>query len=105
MLQNLILALDCASTPSNLAQSKERKGSNVAIWQPWRAAAGRSVCGSRSGSPLSLSIALPRAIASVGPSFCPEAAAAAKSRWKQQINGGAVAEQRGLITADYNDID
>ena len=28
------LSLDCAPTPSNLAQSKERKGSNFAIWQP-----------------------------------------------------------------------
>ena len=27
------LSLDCASTPSNPAQSKERKGSNFAIWQ------------------------------------------------------------------------
>ena len=30
------LSLDCAPTPSTLAQSKERKGSNFAIWQPWR---------------------------------------------------------------------
>ena len=29
------LSLDCASTPSTLAQSKERKGSNFAVWQPW----------------------------------------------------------------------
>ena len=29
------LSLDCAHTPSTLAQSKERKGSNFAIWQPW----------------------------------------------------------------------
>ena len=29
------LALDSAPTPSTLAQSKERKGSNFAIWQPW----------------------------------------------------------------------
>ena len=29
------LSLDCAPTPSTLAQSKERKGSNFAIWQPW----------------------------------------------------------------------
>ena len=28
------LFLDCAPTPSTLAQSKERKGSNFAIWQP-----------------------------------------------------------------------
>ena len=28
------LSLDCAPTPSTLAQSKERKGSNFAIWQP-----------------------------------------------------------------------
>ena len=28
------LSLDCASTPSTLAQSKERKGSNFAILQP-----------------------------------------------------------------------
>ena len=28
------LSLDCASTPSTLAQSKERMGSNFAIWQP-----------------------------------------------------------------------
>ena len=28
------LSLDCAPTPSTLAQSKERKGSNIAIWQP-----------------------------------------------------------------------
>ena len=28
-------SLDCAPTPSTLAQSKERKGSNFAIWQPW----------------------------------------------------------------------
>ena len=30
------LSLDCAPTPSSLAQSKERKGSNFAIWQPLR---------------------------------------------------------------------
>ena len=30
------LSLDCAPQPSTLAQSKERKGSNFAIWQPWR---------------------------------------------------------------------
>ena len=29
------LSLDCAPTPSTLAHSKERKGSNFAIWQPW----------------------------------------------------------------------
>ena len=29
------LSLDCAPTPSTLAQSKERKGSNFAIWQHW----------------------------------------------------------------------
>ena len=29
-----LLSLDCASTHSPLAQSKERKGSNFAIWQP-----------------------------------------------------------------------
>ena len=29
------LSLDCAPTPSTLAQSKKRKGSNFAIWQPW----------------------------------------------------------------------
>ena len=28
------LSLDCAPTPSTLAKSKERKGSNFAIWQP-----------------------------------------------------------------------
>ena len=28
------LSLDCAPTPSTLAQYKERKGSNFAIWQP-----------------------------------------------------------------------
>ena len=28
------LSLDCAPTPSSLVQSKERKGSNFAIWQP-----------------------------------------------------------------------
>ena len=33
------LSLDCAPTPSTLAQSKERKGSNFAIWQPCRKAA------------------------------------------------------------------
>ena len=27
------LSLDCAPTPATLAQSKERKGSNFAIWQ------------------------------------------------------------------------
>ena len=27
------LSLDCTPTPSTLAQSKERKGSNFAIWQ------------------------------------------------------------------------
>ena len=32
------LSLDCAPTPSTLAQSKERKGSNFAIWQPCRCA-------------------------------------------------------------------
>ena len=31
---DLFLSLDCAPTPSTLAQSKERKGSNFAIWQP-----------------------------------------------------------------------
>ena len=31
---NPFLSLDCAPTPSSLAQSKERKGSNFAIWQP-----------------------------------------------------------------------
>ena len=30
------LSLDCAPTPSTLSQSKERKGSNFAIWQPCR---------------------------------------------------------------------
>ena len=30
------LSLDCAPTPSTLAQSKERKGSKFSIWQPWR---------------------------------------------------------------------
>ena len=34
------LSLDCTPTPSTLVQSKERKGSNFAIWQPclqvWR---------------------------------------------------------------------
>ena len=29
------LSLDCAPTPSTLAQSKERKGLNFAIWQHW----------------------------------------------------------------------
>ena len=29
------LSLDRDPTPSTLAQSKERKGSNFAIWQPW----------------------------------------------------------------------
>ena len=29
------LSLDCIPTPSTLAQSKERKGSNFAILQPW----------------------------------------------------------------------
>ena len=50
------LSLDCAPTPSTLAQSKERKGSNLAIWQPCEtttraaAAAGTAaaVCSSRS---------------------------------------------------------
>ena len=28
------LSMDCAPTPSTLAQSKERKGPNFAIWQP-----------------------------------------------------------------------
>ena len=35
------LSLDCAPTPSTLAQSKERKGSNFAIWQPWPSLARR----------------------------------------------------------------
>ena len=30
------LSLDCAPTPSTLAQSKERKGSNFAFWQHCR---------------------------------------------------------------------
>ena len=30
------LSLDCAPTPSTLVQSKERKRSNFAIWQPCR---------------------------------------------------------------------
>ena len=34
------LSLDCAPKPSTLAQSKERKGSNFAIWQPWGQALG-----------------------------------------------------------------
>ena len=29
------LSLDCVPTPSTLAQSKERKGSNFVIWQPY----------------------------------------------------------------------
>ena len=29
------LSLDCAPTPSTLAQFKKRRGSNFAIWQPW----------------------------------------------------------------------
>ena len=29
------LSLDCVPKPSTLAQSKERKRSNFAIWQPW----------------------------------------------------------------------
>ena len=29
-----ILSLDCVPTPSTLAQSKKRKGSNFATWQP-----------------------------------------------------------------------
>ena len=29
------LSLDCAPTPSTLAQSKERKESNFAIWHHW----------------------------------------------------------------------
>ena len=29
------LSLDCCPLPSTLAQSKESKGSNFAIWQPW----------------------------------------------------------------------
>ena len=33
---DLFLSLDCAPPPCTLAQSKERKGSNFAIWQPWR---------------------------------------------------------------------
>ena len=41
------LSFDCAPTPSTLAQSKERKGSNFAIWQHWREArlADCDVCG------------------------------------------------------------
>ena len=35
------LSLDCAPTPSTLAQSKERKGSNFAIWHHWRKAGTR----------------------------------------------------------------
>ena len=35
------LSLDCAPTPSTLAQSKERKGSNFAIWQHRSATASR----------------------------------------------------------------
>ena len=31
---DLFLSLDCAPTPFNPAQSKERKGLNFAIWQP-----------------------------------------------------------------------
>ena len=34
------LSLDCAPTPSTLAQSTERKGSNFAIWQHCLQAAG-----------------------------------------------------------------
>ena len=34
-----LLSLDCAPKPSTLAQSKERKGSNCAIWQPCSKAA------------------------------------------------------------------
>ena len=35
-----LLSLGCASCPPTLAQSKERKGSNFAIWQPWARGAG-----------------------------------------------------------------
>ena len=37
-----LLSLDCAPTPSTLAQSKERKGSNFAIWQPWEEESART---------------------------------------------------------------
>ena len=33
---DLSLLLDCAPTPSTLVQSKERKGSNFAVWQLWQ---------------------------------------------------------------------
>ena len=38
------LSLDCAPTPSTLAQSKERKGSNFAIWQPCYRGGGCADC-------------------------------------------------------------
>ena len=42
-LQNLIPSFPWIAppTPSTLAQSKERKGSNFAIWQPWHGRGGR----------------------------------------------------------------
>ena len=39
------LSLDCAPTPSTLAQSKERKGSNFATWQHWWRIAFMVQCG------------------------------------------------------------
>ena len=44
------LSLDCAPTHSTLGQSKEKKGSDFAIWQPWpqrpSPSASQSHCGS-----------------------------------------------------------
>ena len=44
------LSLDCTPTPSTLAQSKERKGSNFAIWQHWPAIRSGAAGPSRRGT-------------------------------------------------------
>ena len=41
-------------TPSTLAQSKERKGSNFAIWQPWRQESPAKFCAAASAFFLAL---------------------------------------------------
>ena len=44
------LSLDCAPTPSTLAQSKERKGSNFAIWQPCHNRTSGATCATSTSS-------------------------------------------------------
>ena len=51
------LSLDCASTLSALAQSKERKGSNFAIRQPWQVPVVAAINGPAVGAGLCFALA------------------------------------------------